>query len=230
MPISVSHVEEALRQLGGEAQIGDILRKVLEIAPPPHSRNARNIIRGRLYQFSSQTTAYKDGTPDLFESVDGLDANTGRWRLKVSPLPADDLDTVLDEAEADIGVPEGRRRLRVHLGRERSRRLINDFKASLTSFACEACGDDMEAIYGELGLGYIEAHHKVPVALIEEGATTKLSDLAALCANCHRMIHRNGLMSVEALSAYLKARKHQYPIAAEPSDARWVADSAKPGE
>ena len=33
MPITRQHVEEALRQLGGEAQIGDILARVLEIAP-----------------------------------------------------------------------------------------------------------------------------------------------------------------------------------------------------
>lgn len=224
MPISFRHVEEALRQLGGEAQIGEILQKVLEIAPPPHPRRAREVIRGRLYQFSSQTSSYKNGTPDLFESVDGLAANTGRWRLKADPLSAIDADIVLDGAEADLGTQEGRAVLRVHLRRERSRKLINDFKASLTSFACEACGDDMEAIYGELGFGYVEAHHKVPVAMIEEGATTKLSDLAALCANCHRMIHRNGLMSVEDLAAHLRARRPSFAIAAEPDKSEWRND------
>lgn len=82
----------------------------------------------------------------------------------------------------------------------------------------------MEAIYGELGTGYIEAHHKVPVALIEEGETTKLSDLAALCANCHRMIHRNGLMSVEALAAHLRVRRPAFAIAAEPEKSEWRND------
>ena len=216
MPISVSHVVQALEDLGGEAQIGDILRRVLEIAPEPHPRTARNVVRGRLYQFSSQTSSYRPGTPDLFESVDGLEANTGRWRLKGWQSAPDDADVVLDEAEVDVEAAEGRRRLRVHLGRERSRRLIKTFKDSLTSFACEACKTDLGEVYGDLGEGYIEAHHRLPVAQLEEGATTKLSDLAALCPNCHRMIHRNGLISVEELAARLEARRQPYPMAAEP--------------
>lgn len=230
MPISVSHVEEALRQLGGEAQIGDILRKVLEIAPPPHSPNARNIIRGRLYQFSSQTSAHREGTPDLFESVDGLAANTGRWRLKGYQAAAEDPDVVLDETEAEIEAVEGRRRLRVHLSRERSKKLINAFKASLPSLACEACGTDMGDRYGPLGEGYIEAHHRVPVASLKDGETTKLSDLAALCPNCHRMIHRNNLMSVEDLAARLRSRRPSFAIAAEADKGEWLDDAPKQGD
>lgn len=225
MPISVSHIVTALEDLGGEAQIGDVLQRVLEIAPEPHPKFARNVVRGRLYQFSSETSAYKAGTPDLFESVDGLAANTGRWRLRGWLPAAGDPDVVLDEAEAEIEAAEGRRRLRVHLGRERSRSLIRTFKNSLTSFACEACETDLGEVYGELGQGYIEAHHRLPVATLEEGATTKLSDLAALCPNCHRMIHRNDLMSVEDLAMHLKARARPYPMAAEPA-AAWVDGKA----
>lgn len=226
MPISVRHVEEALRQLGGEAQIGDILTRVLQIAPPPHSANARNIIRGRLYEHSSQTTSYKGGA-DLFESVDGIEAGTGRWRLKADPLSADNPDAVLDETEAEIEAVEGRRRLRVHLGRERSKRLIKAFKAQLKCFACEACGTDLGAVYGPLGEGYIEAHHRVPVASLNPGEPTRLSDLAALCPNCHRIIHRNGLMSVADLAARLRAPRSPYPMAAE-APAPWVDDA--PGD
>lgn len=224
MPISIRHVEEALRQLGGEAQIGDILTKVLDIAPPPHSPNARNIVRGRLYEHSSQTTSYKGGA-DLFESVDGIEAGTGRWRLKADPLSADNPDAVLDETEAEIEAVEGRRRLRVHLGRERSKTLIKAFKASLSSFACEACGTDMGELYGALGEGYIEAHHRVPVASLKDGEKTRLSDLAALCPNCHRMIHRNDLMSVETLAGHIRARRPSFPIAAEPDKDGWRHDA-----
>lgn len=230
MPISVRHVEEALRQLGGEAQIGDILTRVLEIAPPPHSPNARNIIRGRLYQFSSQTSAYEEGTPDLFESVDGLAANTGRWRLKGYHAAADNSDAVLEDTEAEIEAAEGRRRLRVHLSRERSKKLIDAFKASLASFACEACGTDMGERYGSLGEGYIEAHHRVPVASLKDGEKTKLSDLAALCPNCHRMIHRNDLMSVEDLAAHLRDRRPSFAIAAEAGKGKWLDDAPKDGD
>jgi len=225
VPISLSHVQEALRQLGGEAQIGDILRKVLEIAPAPHPPSARNVIRGRLYQFSSQTSSYRDGTPDLFESVDGLAANTGRWRLKGYQPTADNPDVVLEDTEAEIEAAEGRRRLRVHLARERSRSLVKAFKASLPSFACEACGADMGDVYGPLGEGYIEAHHRVPVARLKDGEKTKLSDLAALCPNCHRMIHRNDLMSVEDLAAHMRARRPSFAIAAERGKGEWLDDA-----
>lgn len=61
-------------------------------------------------------------------------------------------------------------------------------------------------VYGDLGTGYIEAHHKVPVSSLKDGDETKLSDLAALCANCHRVIHKNNLMPVEDLASYLTRR------------------------
>lgn len=229
MLIRPEHIVEALSQLGGEAHLDQLVPKVVELVPNHKAKNPGASVRGRLQNYSKASRHYlKKG--DLFESVHGLAANAGVWRLKSDVLSPKDPDGVLDPAEVEIEAQEGRAVLRVHLRRERSRKLIDDFKASLISFACEACGDDMEAIYGQIGAGYIEAHHKVPVALIEEGETTKLSDLAALCANCHRIIHRNGLMSVEALAAHLKSRRHRYPIAAEPGEVRWVADSPKPGE
>ena len=160
----------------------------------------------------------------------GVDARKGVWRLKDDPLAPGNRDGVLDDAEADIEAEEGRATLRIHLRRERSRKLITAFKASLRDFSCEACGQDMSAIYGQLGEGYIEAHHRVPVAMIEEGERTRLSDLAALCANCHRIIHRNGLMSVESLAAHLDARRTRYAFAAEPEAAAWVSDDDRSEE
>jgi len=55
--------------------------------------------------------------------------------------------------------------------------------------ACETCGFDFEAAYGERGKGFIECHHTKPLADLEHERTTKLDDLALLCANCHRMVH-----------------------------------------
>ena len=46
--------------------------------------------------------------------------------------------------------------------------------------------------YGELGEGYIEAHHLTPFAGLD-GRPTRLDprrDFAVVCASCHRMIHR----------------------------------------
>lgn len=59
--------------------------------------------------------------------------------------------------------------------------------------SCQCCGFDFQATYGNLGAGYIEAHHLKPLSSLEEGAAVNYdlsSDFAVLCANCHRMIHR----------------------------------------
>lgn len=98
-------------------------------------------------------------------------------------------DDELDEYSA----PEGRLLLRRHVARERDRKLrqkkIESVLRQGLRLACEVCEFDFEAVYGDRGAGYIECHHVVPLHVAGEGRT-KLSDLALICSNCHRMIHR----------------------------------------
>lgn len=225
MPIRPIHIVEALSELGGQAHLDQIVAKVVEIVPDHEADSPASSVRARLQEYSSDSSHFKN-KGDLFASVYGLDAKAGVWRLRSDPLSPGDPDSILDEAEADIEAREGRAVLRMHLRRERSRTLIDAFKKQLKTFACEACGIDMETIYGSLGKGYIEAHHRRPVSQIRAGETTRLSDLAALCPNCHRMIHRNGLISVEELAMHLKVVAQPYPMAAEPA-AAWVDDKAE---
>ncbi|MCX5168651.1 HNH endonuclease [Streptomyces antibioticus] len=103
-------------------------------------------------------------------------------------LPLDE-----DEELDDYSAPEGRLLMRRHRSRERNKALRKKKIAAVLRqggrLSCEACGFDFEEVYGERGDGYIECHHVVP--LHEAGESqTKLSDLALICANCHRMIHR----------------------------------------
>ncbi|MGV9316000.1 HNH endonuclease [Streptomyces sp. NPDC003691] len=98
-----------------------------------------------------------------------------------------------EELGDDYSAPEGRLLMRRHRARERSKSLR---KKKITSvlrrggrLACEACGFDFEKVYGDRGAGYIECHHVLPLHAAGE-SRTKLSDLALICANCHRMIHR----------------------------------------
>ncbi|MFF4710408.1 HNH endonuclease [Streptomyces eurythermus] len=97
------------------------------------------------------------------------------------------------EEEDDFSAPEGRLLIRRHKTRERDKGLrkkkIDAVLRQGHRLACEACGFDFEATYGPRGAGYIECHHVVPLHEAGEGRT-KLSDLALICANCHRMIHR----------------------------------------
>ena len=55
---------------------------------------------------------------------------------------------------------------------------------------CEVCTLNFADRYGKHGAGYIEVHHLTPIAKLGTGAKTRLSDLALVCANCHRMLHR----------------------------------------
>ncbi|MBO8196210.1 HNH endonuclease [Streptomyces oryzae] len=108
--------------------------------------------------------------------------------LDLVPLGTD------DAVDDEVSAPEGRVLYRRHRTRERNRKLrqkkIRSVLKAGGALVCEACGFDFAAVYGERGEGYIECHHVVPLHEAGE-STTKLSDLALICANCHRMIHRS---------------------------------------
>ena len=89
---------------------------------------------------------------------------------------------------------EGRLRTVTHINRERDPRLrqkkINKVLAEKGRLACEACGFDFATRYGDHGEGFIEVHHTQPLATLTEASRITLDDLALLCSNCHRMVHR----------------------------------------
>jgi 5-methylcytosine-specific restriction protein A len=111
-------------------------------------------------------------------------------RLAIEDLEVDLIR--LDDEDEDA--EEGALKLRVHYARERIPKLAAKKKAQVLerhgALRCEVCAFDFRAVYGALGNGYIEAHHTRPVAKLTAGERTKVSDLALVCANCHRMLHR----------------------------------------
>lgn len=86
---------------------------------------------------------------------------------------------------------------------------------------CSVCSFDFSAVYGERGKGYIEIHHQKPIFQYEDQDTTKfleqaLQNVAPVCSNCHRMIHRekNSPMSVEELRQLVeRVRIHSNTLA-----------------
>lgn len=117
-------------------------------------------------------------------------------------------DALVPPTEDDLeGVDEGGLSTRQHLVRERDRglrkRKVDSVRKAGKPIECEACGFDFGSVYGEHGRDYCEVHHRVP--LHQSGQTmTKLDDLAILCANCHRMIHRRApWLTVENLTELL---------------------------
>jgi predicted HNH restriction endonuclease len=62
-------------------------------------------------------------------------------------------------------------------------------------------------VYGDLGRGFIEGHHLSPLAELAAEWLSRVSDLALVCPNCHRMIHRRRpWLRLGELSAILAAR------------------------
>jgi len=97
-----------------------------------------------------------------------------------------------DEA-SDDEYKEGGEKLRLHKYRERSSKAAKTKKQEALSaghLRCEACLTDYLALFSEIeALRIIECHHKKPLSSLKFMGTTKKSELALLCANCHRLAH-----------------------------------------
>lgn len=129
--------------------------------------------------------------------------------VEIPPYDEED-DTILEPQE-------GRFLIRLHRSRERNRKIVDRKKAQVlkqhNKLECECCGFDFQKTYGDRGAGFIECHHKKPVSEIEIGRPTRLQDLALVCSNCHRMIHRTRpWLSVQALQAALREAEKLDPL------------------
>lgn len=91
----------------------------------------------------------------------------------------------------DVYTEDGTR-FRLHKRIERNAKLVNAVKKA-KGHVCEVCRIDFEDRYGEIGRGYIEAHHLKPVASLTGSVIPMdpVDDFAVLCSNCHRMVHRS---------------------------------------
>lgn len=107
--------------------------------------------------------------------------------LLVSPTATTDMD---DDEE----FPEGRLLERLHKRRERNRTASRKKKKAVLdatgALKCEVCDFDFYQTYGEVGRGFAECHHKKPLSELPAIHSIRLSDLAIVCANCHRILHR----------------------------------------
>ena len=102
-------------------------------------------------------------------------------------------EDALDDVQS-YQAKEGKVSYRYHRTLERDRKVVAIRKTSALELhgrlECEGCGFDFAATYGARGHGFIEAHHTNPVHAMQEGDVTTPDDLALICSNCHRMIHK----------------------------------------
>jgi 5-methylcytosine-specific restriction protein A len=98
-----------------------------------------------------------------------------------------------EKTEEDPGESEGDLGTRMHRRRERARGLRKKVieKARQTGrISCEACQRHERTRIGTIAEAEFEVHHRTPLSACgTEKRRTKVSDLAIMCANCHRLIH-----------------------------------------
>ena len=137
--------------------------------------------------------------------------------------------TVLMEAQASSNVEaeefsakEGRLLTRIHVYKERdrafARRVRNYYKAASGGrLVCEVCGSVPADVYGPHGERCIEAHHKVPIEELQPDSVTLVSDMAVVCANCHRVIHsQTPCLTVDEVAALMDSSGGNSDLGATP--------------
>lgn len=185
----LEEITELLVELGGHAYYKDIYEKMQERNSVEFVTNKdwKAQVRGTIERFSSDSEYY-NGKTDVFYAVEGI--GKGHWGLR----DFEPSENNVDITEDDESFSEGKKKLRQHICRERNYKVIKlakeRFKEEHGRLFCEVCNFDFSEKYGDIGEDYIEGHHTIPVSDIPEGYKTKVEDIALVCANCHRMLHR----------------------------------------
>lgn len=106
--------------------------------------------------------------------------------------------------------------------RKRSRALTQHARKHYTQdgiLRCQGCGFAFDEFYGPHAKNYIEIHHLKPIFTYDDGDISKsleaaLQDVRPLCANCHRMVHRDPshLLSIQELNSLVKDHGDFEPI------------------
>ena len=93
-----------------------------------------------------------------------------------------------DARQQAYATVENRAVVATHLRRERSPGQAKLAHAR-DGYRCRVCGVDFSELYGKLGVGFAEVHHRIALASPAARKDTRLEDLVTVCANCHRMLH-----------------------------------------
>lgn len=192
-----SDAKEALRARAGDflARLGkvssDCLTGQLDLAAASQSS------LGSYYEHGNVIAKYyeKGNVP----SDDVLEKDLKEFLKYYLLLASKDLLPTVNTAEEDDekGLEhEDLTKLKEHKRIERNRKLAIKAK-KLHGYTCQACGFDFEKEYGEIGKGFIEAHHLTPLNKLkgQKIALDPKRDFAVLCSNCHRMIHKTEFVS-----------------------------------
>jgi len=179
-----------------------------------------SLIRSRVPEFKNKftdTTINLNGTTTLAKNyepavaysieyqIDNLPNNsileedlfsiTKLYSLLIGRGGTDNSETVLTFDNVDNSPVEDFNETKKYIRHRRIERKSSAAKKAkeILGTKCQGCELSFESIYGGIGAGFIEAHHKIPLSSLKEGQQTKLNpelDFAVLCSNCHRMVHK----------------------------------------
>lgn len=132
--------------------------------------------------------------------------------MLVSLLSLDQPSTTPGDADSELAV-EGRAISYVGTRYERSRS-NRSVAIALHGSSCIVCGFNFGTVYGDVGQGYVEVHHLLPVHMMESPrAVDPRTELVPLCANCHRMAHRRTPpLSPRELLERVQSSQQQVPL------------------
>lgn len=110
----------------------------------------------------------------------------------------EDISSTTPDADDERSWAEGSLKRVEHLRKERAPGLSRTKKRWFIEkhghLFCERCGIVPSQSLGPFGDACIEVHHNaLAVAKMNDGTRTRLADLMCLCANCHRIVHREQL-------------------------------------
>lgn len=190
-------------------ELSNLLNK-LPIYPTSTEKNIKfrnpNGVSLKLSNFLAIDTDYREGMKshskldkEIFQEFnlkrELLTKIADRIKIVTNSELNDTLKWIENEAsDTYYEAKEGGTLLKYHKYRERNQTLIRKKKDQYfkrhNNLACEQCGFDFEKTYGAIGKGFIECHHKTPLAELNMLTITSLDDLMLVCSNCHRMMHR----------------------------------------
>ena len=205
-----------LKQFKRPLAVEDVAARIPEWAWPRSYTKGRTTpkdgIPRKLLRIVSEHVA-RVGTV-LARGADGSTARAiknGKDKTRKEPAEAKDvklsgpqLDAVIGEqtSGARLGA-EGRKYLRTHVVTERkasNRKYILELRSQKGAVACDACGVDLAAKYGQEHREVLEIHHRIPLSRgVQRPKGTDA--FALLCPTCHRVVHyrRVDPLGVESL-------------------------------
>ncbi len=147
------------------------------------------------YRTKSHSLFQYCGELTIIESFLASGSTPSRFVFTIRPQLIIEAERAVESQIADTAdffpEAEGKRLLRLHVVYERSK-LNREMAINIHGTKCLVCGFDYDKTYGaDLAKSYIEVHHLRSITEIKGQTVDPKTDLAPLCANCHRMAHRN---------------------------------------